>query len=121
MDFARRSRAANSAVLDPIWPNFELVRDVIDVLVTCKYEEDPIKIKALEWSDIYCFINPYRKDRNMHGGGLLMYINSNLVHRRRQDLEIFCAESIWAEIKVKQDIYLIGLFYSPSTADSVFF
>ena len=23
--------------------NFELIRDVIDVLVTCKYEEDPIK------------------------------------------------------------------------------
>ena len=42
-DFSRRSRAANSAVLGPIWPNFELVRDVIDVLVTCKYEEDPIK------------------------------------------------------------------------------
>ena len=35
--------AANSAVLGPIWPNFKLVRDVIDVLVTCKYEEDPIK------------------------------------------------------------------------------
>ena len=42
-DFSRRSRAAYSAVLDPIWPNFELVRDVMDVLVTCKYEEDPIK------------------------------------------------------------------------------
>ena len=42
-DFSRRSRAANSEVLDPIWPNFELVRDVMDVLVTCKYEEDPIK------------------------------------------------------------------------------
>ena len=42
-DFSRRSRAANSAVLCPIWPNFELVRDVMDVLVTCKYEEDPIK------------------------------------------------------------------------------
>ena len=37
------ARAANSAVLGPIWPNFELVRDVMDVLVTCKYEEDPIK------------------------------------------------------------------------------
>ena len=35
--------AANSAVLGPISPNFELVRDVIDVLVTCKYKEDPIK------------------------------------------------------------------------------
>ena len=39
-DFSRRSRADNSAVLGP---NFELVRDVMDVLVTCKYEEDPIK------------------------------------------------------------------------------
>ena len=29
--------------LTPIWPNFELVRDVMDVLVTCKYEEDQIK------------------------------------------------------------------------------
>ena len=42
-DFSRRSRAANSAVLGPIWPNFELVQDIMDVLVTCKYEEDPIK------------------------------------------------------------------------------
>ena len=42
-DFSRRSRAANSPVLGPIWPNFELVRDVRDVLITCKYVEDPIK------------------------------------------------------------------------------
>ena len=42
-DFSRRSRAANSAVLVPIWPNFELVRDVMDVLITCKYEEGLIK------------------------------------------------------------------------------
>ena len=41
--FSRRSRAAYSAVLGPFWPNFELVRDIMDVLVTCKYEEDPIK------------------------------------------------------------------------------
>ena len=42
-DFSRRSRAANSAVLGPIWQNFELVRDVMNVLVTCKYEEYPMK------------------------------------------------------------------------------
>ena len=42
-DFSRHSRAANSAVLGPIWPNFKNVRDIMDVLVTCKYEEDPIK------------------------------------------------------------------------------
>ena len=42
-DFSRRSRTANSTILGPIWPNLELTRDVMDVLVTCKYEEDPIK------------------------------------------------------------------------------
>ena len=64
------------------------------------------------------FSDPYRKDRNMYG--LLLYINSNLIHRRKPDLEIFCEESIWAEIKVKKEIFLIGLFYSPTTEDSIF-
>ena len=35
--------AANSAVHGPIWPNFELVQAFMDVLVTCKNEEDQIK------------------------------------------------------------------------------
>ena len=42
-DFSRRSRAANSAVLGPIKSNFELGRDFMVVLITCKNEEDPIK------------------------------------------------------------------------------
>ena len=42
-DFSNRSRAANSAVLGQIWPKFELVRDILVVLITCKYEEDLIK------------------------------------------------------------------------------
>ena len=39
----KHSRAANSAVCGQIVPNFELVRDIIVVLVTCMNEEDPIK------------------------------------------------------------------------------
>ena len=35
--FFQTLKAANSAVLSPIWPNFELVLDVMDYLVTCKY------------------------------------------------------------------------------------
>ena len=42
-NFSIRSRAANSAVLGPIWLKFELVRDIIVVLVTCKDKQDPIK------------------------------------------------------------------------------
>ena len=41
--FSRRLSAANSAVLGLIWPNFKRVRDVMDILFTCKYEEDLIK------------------------------------------------------------------------------
>ena len=35
--------AANSTVLVPIWLNFELDQDVIDVIVTSKNQEEPIK------------------------------------------------------------------------------
>ena len=55
-DFSRPSRAANSAVLGPIWPNFELLRDVMDVLFTCKYEQDLIKNEGTEWSQHYTAI-----------------------------------------------------------------
>ena len=41
--FPDAQRQLTPRILGPIWPNFELVRDVMDVLVTCKYEEDPIK------------------------------------------------------------------------------
>ena len=42
-DFSRHARVANSAVLGPILPNFKLARDIMNVLVICKYEEDLIK------------------------------------------------------------------------------
>ena len=40
MGFFRRSRAANSVVSGPIWLKFELVRDFMHLLVTCKYKKD---------------------------------------------------------------------------------
>ena len=43
MGFFPDAQGQLTPVLGPIWPNFELVRDVMDILVTCKYEEDPIK------------------------------------------------------------------------------
>ena len=43
MGFFRHSRAAYSIVSGPIWPNFELVRDFMHILVICKYKKDRIK------------------------------------------------------------------------------
>ena len=39
----RCSRANNSKVNNPIWPKFELVRAFMPVLITCKFDKDPIK------------------------------------------------------------------------------
>ena len=35
--FLRRSRAANSVVGGPIWPKFELIHNIMHVLVTSKF------------------------------------------------------------------------------------
>ena len=45
-DFFTQSSADNSAVKGRIWPKFKLIRDVIAILVTSKYEEDPIKVEG---------------------------------------------------------------------------
>ena len=36
------SRAANSVVGGQIWPKFELIQDIMPVLITCKFEKDRI-------------------------------------------------------------------------------
>ena len=41
-NFFRRSRAANSVVGGPIWLKFELIQDIMHVLITCKFEKDRI-------------------------------------------------------------------------------
>ena len=41
--FFRRLRAANSMVCGRIWPNFKLIQALMYVIITCKYEKDPIK------------------------------------------------------------------------------
>ena len=41
--FFRRSRAANSLVHGRISPNFELIQALMYIIITCKYEMNPIK------------------------------------------------------------------------------
>ena len=41
--FFRRLRAANSVVYGQIRPNFKLIEALMYVIITCKYEKDPIK------------------------------------------------------------------------------
>ena len=40
-----KSRGRNSAIVGPIWYIFELFRDVMHVIVICKFHEDQTKNK----------------------------------------------------------------------------
>ena len=43
----RHLRASNTEVNSLIWPKFELIREFIVVLATCKFDEGMIKIEGL--------------------------------------------------------------------------
>ena len=47
--FLRRLRAANSVVGGPIWPKFELIHNIMHVLVTSKFEKDRINSDQYQW------------------------------------------------------------------------
>ena len=56
--------AANIAVRDRIWPNFELIGDFMAALVIPKNEEDPIKLKVLARSQHYTSILRCSREAN---------------------------------------------------------
>ena len=46
--FFRRARADNSGVGGGIWPKFELIQALMHVLVTCKNEDDRLKMRSVQ-------------------------------------------------------------------------
>ena len=59
-NFFRRSRAANSLVGGQIWPKFELIQDIMHVLITCKFEKDRINSNGEKSGDVD-FLNAQRQ------------------------------------------------------------
>ena len=54
-----------------------------------------------------------RRDRNRHGGGVLIYIKNNINYARLVDFESPNSEMIWVEIKNGSKIILLGACYRP--------
>lgn len=55
----------------------------------------------------------FRRDRNRHGGGVLIYVHDRLSCIRRSDLEHPDLEIIWVEIKLGHCVFLVGVCYRP--------
>ena len=57
------------------------------------------------------YSNPYRLDRRQHGGGLLLYIRSDIPSRHVKYLTIL---NFFVEINLYKKKWLIGCSYNPS-------
>ena len=67
-DFFQRSRAANSVVGGPNWLKFKLIQDFINVLITCKFEND--RINSIRESDVIDFFRHSKADYSVARGGI---------------------------------------------------
>ncbi|MCU7801396.1 MAG: hypothetical protein KZQ70_15025, partial [gamma proteobacterium symbiont of Lucinoma myriamae] len=73
-----------------------------------EFSNDELKINGFDF---------FRKDRQSHGGGLIIYTKSCLSCTRRIDLETNDLETIWLEVKRnKQKAFLMCYSYRPPTS-----
>lgn len=104
------------------------LRNKIDLLSTELSSYDIICVSETKLSDnvetknieIDGFHHPIRRDRRFNnGGGLLVYIKSNICFHHRQDIENQYIENIWIQINSLKKNFLLGVFYRPpnSTVD----
>ena len=63
----------------------------------------------------------FRKDRNSHGGGIIMYHKSNINILRRVDLEHEHVQSMWFELKTKVHPILININYRSELQSHTFY
>jgi len=59
------------------------------------------------------FQPPIRRDRNRHGGGVLIYISNTIPCKRRDDLEVISSECIWLELQIGIFKILFATYYRP--------
>lgn len=56
---------------------------------------------------------PYRSDVSRHQAGILIYVNKQLVHKRRHDLELLHPYMMWVQITVNNKNILFCTCYRP--------
>ena len=57
-----------------------------------------------------CLYNVFRKDRNLHGGGVMLLIHKDIPHMSLSDLEND-SESVWAKIFANKTSHYVASWY----------
>ncbi|CAG2205039.1 unnamed protein product [Mytilus edulis] len=95
-----------------------LCKNTVDMLIIAETKIDDSFPDALFKVDNFHF---WRKDRTSHGGGLVMYVRSDIACDRKDKFELKFTESIMVEMHINNRKWLIaGLYRPPSIKDDTF-
>ena len=97
----------------------EMLHDnLVDILVVVETKLDDSYPDAQFYVDGYKL---YRHDRDRNGGGVIVYIKSNIPSRERKDLNFTHTQSINIELTVNKIKWLlIGAYKPPSMKNTTF-
>ena len=118
----------DSTVLSVFHINIRSLRNKISYLSDIASEYDIICVSEthlnenVNTSDLIIdgyYPNPIRKDRNAHGGGLLIYVSERLLVKRQEHLE-YNTESIWIKVIFPRLSFLICCVYRPPNCNDPF-
>ena len=81
--------------------------NLLDYDILCFTESPLNEVVSTDSILLDNFTVPYRKDRTIRGGGILVYINNKVVSERVTELELFWEDCIWVKIKQKRESFLL--------------
>ncbi len=111
-----------SGMLKVMHININGLREKRDILLTEAQEYDIVAVTETKLdSDVDPskitmpgFHDPVRKDRTEDGGGgIVVYLKTDLIGTRRSDLECDDLESIWLDIRAGNNKFTLGTIYRP--------
>ena len=67
------------------------------------------------------FQDPLRKDRNRQGGGMALYVKSNVYCQVKTEFNTDDLEILWAEVHTGNSKAMVGVIYRPPQTDISFY
>ena len=100
-----RSLNARSIVNKTLDLNALLYAEKLDILaITETFLSPDIFDHEIVHNSLY---SVFRRDRNRHGGGVMLLVKNTLSATRRQDLETDC-EILWVELRIRNRNFLVS-------------
>ena len=64
------------------------------------------------------FHDPIRHDRNLNGGGTMIYVSEHLTYTHQTTLQHQLFDHLWEDIRVRGQIFAVNALYRPSRQTS---